>query len=303
MANNSHTAAGLQQGAVYNCEWGNVAVLDHENYSAFESTCRATLIAAGAWDIVQGTEVAPTDLTSNAGREWVTRRDRGLQIIFRSTSEGIRSELNPFRTNQDLPGMWNHLVTYNQAKDPFFVAGLLKRFHADRYKPPNDTINAFATRLRKVQDALAGTENAISDKHLHMQLVTGLPDTSKWEIASQFAINQFTKFAEAVRYLRSVEATQEKSPEASNANANTANTDRGNQRRGSWRGRGRSRGRSRGRGYSRSRGRDQHSGSKSISSSQCAWCLKEGHWQKDCREYKKAKDAAQRAAAKKNSNN
>lgn len=59
-------------------------------------------------------------------------------------------------------------------------------------------------------DALAGAENAITDKNLHMQMVMGLPDTSKWEITSQFAINQFTTFAEAVQYLQSVGATREK---------------------------------------------------------------------------------------------
>jgi hypothetical protein len=46
-------------------------------------------------------------------------------------------------------------------------------------------------------DALAGAENAITDKNLHMQMVMGLPDTSKWETTSQFAT-----FAEAVQYLQ-----------------------------------------------------------------------------------------------------
>jgi hypothetical protein len=59
-------------------------------------------------------------------------------------------------------------------------------------------------------DALAGAENAITDKNLHMQMVMGLPDTSKWETTSQFAINQFTTFAEAVQYLQSVGATPRK---------------------------------------------------------------------------------------------
>ena len=286
MASNSSTAAGLQQGAIYNCKWGNVTILDRQNYPTFASTCRTTLLAAGVWNIVQGTEAAPANLTTNE-KEWVTRRDRALQIMFKSTSKDIRETLDSFIENADAPGLWLHLATYNQATNELFVVKIMNNFHRDSYKPPNDTISAFAARLRKAQKTLAGTSNAISDQQLRLQLMEGLPDTNIWQTAKQFIVNQYPTFEEAFRYLLVVEEVYAKPAEANNANPNAANTNRGNQR-----GRGSRRGRGRGRGNFRGRGRDQRSGSKPISSNQCAWCLKEGHWQKDCREYKKARDAA-----------
>lgn len=53
----------------------------------------------------------------------------------------------PFMMNEDAPGFWNHLATYNPATNKPFVMRIFKRFYSDIYKPPNDTIEAFATRL------------------------------------------------------------------------------------------------------------------------------------------------------------
>jgi len=77
-----------------------------------------------------------------------------------------RTTLTQFMTNQDVPGLWNHLATYSPATNDLFVVGVLKRFYNDRYKPPNDTIDAFATRLLKAQETIAGTDRAISDTNL-----------------------------------------------------------------------------------------------------------------------------------------
>jgi len=299
----SSTAAATVSGtqpSIYCSKWGNVIILDRQNYPSFASTCRATLIVAGAWNIVQGTEATPTDLTDDAGKDWSIRRGRALQIMFNSTSEGIRDKLDTYITDQDAKGLWEHLATYNQSSNTLFVTKVMESFHNESYKPPNDTIDAFAARLIKAQKLLADTEDKISDKNLRLRLIMGLPNTHIWQTAKQFVINQYSKFDEAVSYLQSVEATFKES-QPDNAVANTARA-RGNQR-GRGRGRGRGQGRGRSRNNYQGRGRDQRSDEWPISSNQCSWCLKEGHWKKDCRAYLKARTAARSRAASKDDAN
>jgi len=130
--------------------------------------------------------------------------------------------LNAFITSQDAPGLWNHLAaTYSQATNKQFIIGVLRDFYNGKYNPPNDTIDAFATRLREAQKKLADTNNALTDDALHMQLVMGLPDTNKRQVAQQFALHQFTKFEKAVTYFETIE--RENLSESDNANVNAAN--------------------------------------------------------------------------------
>src|SRR6266513_177607 len=254
------------QPEIYTSKWGNVTILDRQIYPTFASTCRATLIVAGAWNLVQGTEAIPTDLTTENGKDWSTRRGRALQIMFNSTSEGIRDTLDTFISNQDAPGLWTHLATYNQANNTLFITKVMEGFHNESYKPPNDSIDAFAARLIKAQKLLADTENdKISDNNLRLRLIMGLPNTPNWQTAKQFIINQYNTFEEAVRYLQSVETTLNQQ-QPSDAEAKM----------------------------------DNHQGNHRgpISPDQCSWCLKEGHWKKGCRQYQKARARARASAEK-----
>jgi len=230
-------AVSQTQPEIYNSKWGNVTILDRQNYPTFASTCRATLIVAGAWNLIQGTEAMPNDLTTENGKDWAIRRGRALQIMFNSTSEGIRDTLDTFISNQDAPGLWTHLTIYNQANNTLFITKVIEGFHNESYKPPNDSINAFAARLIKAQKLLADTEDKITDKNLRLRLIMGLLNTYNWQTAKQFVINQYNTFEEAVRYLQSVEATFKES-QPDNA---TANVTKGNNQ-GSIRGRGKGRG-------------------------------------------------------------
>ncbi len=91
-----------------------INLIDMATQTSSSSTCRTTLIVAGAWNLVQGTEAMPTDLTTENGKDWAVRRGRALQIMYNSTSEGIRDTLDTFISNQDAPGLWTHLASYNQ---------------------------------------------------------------------------------------------------------------------------------------------------------------------------------------------
>ena len=49
---------------IYSCKWGNVTILNRQNYSTFAATCQYTLVVADAWSIVKGEEKAPADLNT-----------------------------------------------------------------------------------------------------------------------------------------------------------------------------------------------------------------------------------------------
>jgi len=103
MASNSSTAtaaAGVTAGGqhrddtTYACKWGIVTILNRLNYAVFKTSCRSALLIAEAWNIVRGTERPPLVGVSPESKDWVIRRDRGLQIIYNSTSTDIRSTLS-----------------------------------------------------------------------------------------------------------------------------------------------------------------------------------------------------------------
>jgi hypothetical protein len=157
MANNGSTATGAAGAAagsqnpeetLYTCKWGIVTILNRLNYTTFKASCRSTLIVAGAWSIARGADRGPIVLGSPEGKDWITRRDRGLQIIYNSTSRDIRTTLSSYMDRQDVAGLWRHLRdTYDQSNDAQFINDVLNDFPNDKYNPPNDTINAFIRKL------------------------------------------------------------------------------------------------------------------------------------------------------------
>lgn len=293
----------------YTCKWGKVTILNRQNYSAFASTCQYTLIVADAWDIVKEVDKAPEDKSTPDYKDWKLRRNRAIQIIYNSVSQGIRPTLKELMDGQDVKKLWDHLETkYSNKTNKILISIIRTTFHSEKYNPPDDTINAFVNRLRSAQEKLAGTDNKLTDNDLHSQLVAGLPDTGKWQSARQLALTQFTEFEAAATYLEGVELSKPSGPNEATANAANHHQERG-RGRGRYRGRswGRGRGRGRGRGNSRGRSRGQghrHADSTPLGPNQCAWCLKEGHWKDDCWYYKKALQArdAARKGKKKDSN-
>jgi hypothetical protein len=69
MPNNSSTsgaaaAAAQQTQTTYSTKWGTITILNRDNYAAFHATCQSTLLTAGAWSIVKGTDKGPITLDS-----------------------------------------------------------------------------------------------------------------------------------------------------------------------------------------------------------------------------------------------
>jgi hypothetical protein len=272
-------ASNEQQPACYKSKWGNVTILDQDNYAAFRTTCQATLIIAQAWDITQGNEPQPTSLTTVVGKDWSIRRSRALQIMFNSTDDSIRTTLHEFMVNQDAPGMWNHLATFSHTSNDQLLAETFRKFQDDRFNPPQDSILVFAKRIRLAQEALRGTAYEQTDRQLFIHLIMRLPKTSMWELAYQQLLKDYTGFTQAVQYLRNIEQrlAQPDNLEATNT-AHYAKPRRFQSRYSPKKNR-----------SSKNHGNQNHSSeSAPLTPEQCSWCLRNGHWRKDCRDYKRA---------------
>ncbi len=102
---------------IYSCKWGNVTILNRQNYSTFAATCQYTLIVADAWGIVMGTEQAPADINTPEGKDWKIRRNRAIQIIYNSVSKSIRPTLTDLMDKQDTKALWEHLKAKYSNKD------------------------------------------------------------------------------------------------------------------------------------------------------------------------------------------
>lgn len=147
-----------------------------------------------------------------------------LQIMYNSTTEDIRDNLDRFIENGDAPGLWTQLATFNPASDNLF------NFNRETYQPPSDTISSYATRLHKEQRNLASTPKAITDEQLRSQLIEGLPDEDIWQTARLLLVNQFPNFEETTQYLRGIEDILVRPPESSSATANNRQQQRQSKR-------------------------------------------------------------------------
>ena len=86
---------------IYSCKWGNVTILNRQNYSTFAATCQYTLIIADAWGIVMGTEPAPANINTPDGKDWKIHQNRAIQIIYNSVSKSIHPTLTDLMDKQD----------------------------------------------------------------------------------------------------------------------------------------------------------------------------------------------------------
>jgi hypothetical protein len=146
-----------------------------------------------------------------------------------------------------------------------------------------ESLSVYVARLERYRAQLQDTPNAISDRELLLHILFSLPlDNSNWQQARHNCEKEDTKLREALTYLQFLEPppTPAHAPVPSVSFTTESN-------RGSFRGHGL--GRERGRGGRGGRGRGRGNGGSGRISKTCFFCGKQGHFQKDCFKYKKAK--------------
>jgi hypothetical protein len=88
----------------YNSEWGRIVIFTGDNHTNFSISCRFALPSAGSLGIVDGTEEVPANLITNAGKDWVERRSRGIHLLSSSVVPTLGSKLLAYLPTRDISG-------------------------------------------------------------------------------------------------------------------------------------------------------------------------------------------------------
>jgi hypothetical protein len=288
----------------YSCKWGKITILNGNNFQEFKRTAKAALIYGECWDIANGQELRPQGAAGGAaaGRDWDARARRALLILYNSVASSIQPSLDQYQDNIDPAGMWTKLQNYDRTRDAIYLSTLRQNFYREVFSPKSETVQAFADKLQAYRPSL----DDLTDDSIKERLFQALPDEPLWQQARHFCLGNNKDLFASVSHLQTCETTRGSgSGTAAAANIARGGRDRG---RGNYRGRGRGahRGRDRGRNFESDRESRKWNNSKSgnrVSKNQCAFCLKEGHWMKDCRAFKRAQESAQSGGSSKNSKN
>ena len=255
---------------------GNVAILSEsgDNYIEFKNSIMPALKAAHAWDIVEGTYQRPTR-DGKAQQDWDDRCDKAVLLLGSSVASNHRATVMPLLMESKVSQVWKDLSLLNKSSSRIHQGRLLFDFRRETWNIP-EPLSVYVARLERYRVRLQDTPNAISEKDLLLQILFSLPLTnSNWQQARHNCEKEGMKLREALTYLESLEPPTLEAP-VPLVNFTTDSN------RGSYGGRGRGRGRG-------GRGRGRGNGGNGRIGKTCFFCGKQGHLQKDCFKYKKAK--------------
>jgi len=191
MASNSVTPA------TYTSKYGTIDLLDRTNYATWNPQITCTLLAANALEIALGESLAPANIATQAGQEWVRKRDIALRLPYNSTVPEIQKSLEPLHNSKDVVAMWTHLATFDPSLDSIFCMQLMEEFALESFRA-SDTVETYSQRLLDYQNTLKSSEYPISEPRLVLKLCLGMPDASHWNLTRQIVLRDGCNFQQAV---------------------------------------------------------------------------------------------------------
>jgi hypothetical protein len=266
----------------YKCKYGNVTVLQGDNYYQFYHSCKTALVVANSWGIVTGNEGIPH--TAPRIADFEERRRRAINIISNSVSEQLVNKISSYVDEVNPHGMWEVLALENKvANDPVHRQSLRSQFSKETWDPKVETIQSYANRLETYRTKLAGTDSSLTEHDIRTALLESVPDDDVWRLGKHLCIQERRDLSSCISLLQ----TYQRDPSTPTAMASFAKGERGKAgRRGRGRGRG---GRQGGGGTSKGyNGYKDKSKNQEIGEDQCLFCHKKGHRMNKCWKFKAA---------------
>ena len=130
----------------YTSKYGTITLLNRTNYATWKSDITAVLLAANAFEITIGESLAPANLASQAGLDWIKRKGMAINLLYMSTSLEIRNTLTSFLNNQEIVAMWEHLAIFDLLHNSIYTLKLIQEFTLESFKAIN-TVESYTQRL------------------------------------------------------------------------------------------------------------------------------------------------------------
>lgn len=269
---------------------GRVPLLTTSNYKPWSVAIRHILDSVSCWEIVDGTEQAPPIPGNNgsaAAREKHTdykkRKSTACSLLYSSCSIDLQGHINDI---WEPTTVWETLSRQaDESKQRGGPILLRRQLQLEKYNGEGP-VSAYVSRILSYRDRLAHTPQKLSKDEVIAYILIGLPET--WSTISTIIENQPLEtqtLDDVVNTLNTHErklatqATQATQEPTKQSNALMAR----HQKRKNTRQQG-----GRANKPYQSRVQDQDSDQDDDDETECWYCLKKGHFRKDCRLKKQA---------------
>ena len=267
-------------------------MLTPRNYHTWKADVMVFLTCENALEIVLGNEAPPPANASFAIRESYQKRlGHATGMVYSSVEPSIRAIINKL-PDRNPARIWTALgEKFNTAASRSGRMAIRKRFQFTTMKE-GTSVQAYIATLTTIQQELVGTPDEIPDESLISHLLQNLSKSYKTLVdiithrpADDETVDSITtelieyEISNAL-YVAQVGSNTNTAGTVVDGHALTAETDFGNPKQPSGRGRGYGRGRGRGRGQGKGRGNGRKPYERPVG--RCFHCTKEGHRASEC---------------------
>jgi len=138
--------------STFNFKWGDIYILDEENYATFAVDAKMAFAVADAWTIVNGTEEPFEDRNNQAARDIRNSYNKcrlyTIAIINKGAFIYFKHFIEPFIDDSNVVGMWNALKVADCASDSIYMNRVWNDFNIEGFSLLEETIFSFLKRLQ-----------------------------------------------------------------------------------------------------------------------------------------------------------
>lgn len=196
--------ASVVEKECFKTKYGIITVLTTSTFAEWYEDCSLVMSSIGAEGILDGTEIRPTALV-RAIEKYETKIQEAKVVLNGSVGRAYKAIARDFSRNDDISGLWNHLMELNPAKTPHFASSLQHEFHKVSFDPKNQTIQEVVNKLQRIQVQLQETELRQSDEMIRQQLLQALPTDEFWPNQRMYVLANKLTLNETILYLKSCE--------------------------------------------------------------------------------------------------
>ena len=150
-----------------------IVALNGSNYPTWKVQCRMALMKDGLWNIVNGTETAPTGGDEDRRTKFAARKDRALATLVLSIEPSL---LYLIGDPEDPIVVWKKLADQFQKKTWANKLELRRKLHALRLRD-SDSVQEHIKAMTETFDGLSVVGDPVANEDRVVHLLASLPDS------------------------------------------------------------------------------------------------------------------------------
>ena len=134
---------------------------------------KMVLIGKDLWEIVEGTELAPSTRDANRMAKFRKRENQALASICLSISPNLQIYVRSSKTGKEA---WDSLAKRFEEKTLTRIIAYRKQLYSARMAPGSSMVD-HVNHLKTISERLESLEDSVAEKDLVMILISSLPES------------------------------------------------------------------------------------------------------------------------------